>query len=180
MGYSKLLALAVLIVMSFNLIGKELPTVPFVDIPKYMGTWYEIAKYPNRFQKMCAATKANYHFNETKGYVEVTNSCKENSDETKEKSATGIAFVVDKVTNSKLKVSFVPLVKYWGVFAGDYWILKLDENYQYVLIGNSSMNYLWILSRTVELPPAVLEELITYAVSLGFDRTKIERTPVWK
>jgi lipocalin len=96
----------------------ELPVVSWVDLERYAGTWYEIASYPNRFQKDCVATKATYSLLPDRK-VRVLNECRRGSIDAEWDSADGKAWVVDPVTNAKLKVSF-----FWP-FRGDYWVLDL-------------------------------------------------------
>ena len=116
----------------------DLKTVKKVDLQKYLGDWYEIARYEHKFQKDCKTVKANYSLREDKK-IQVVNSCTKIS--TNEfKDATAVAYNVDN-TNSKLKVSF------FRPFYGDYWILDLDKDYKYAIIGTPSKEYLWILSR---------------------------------
>lgn len=123
-------------------------TVQKVDLKKYIGTWYEIAKIPNRFQKNCTGnTTATYSLNED-GTIKVVNKCKEEDGGFDE--ADGKAKVVDKKTNAKLEVSFVSFL---GIrpFWGDYWIIILDAAYNWAIIGTPDRKYGWILSRTKTL-----------------------------
>jgi len=119
-----------------------------VDLKRYMGRWYETAKIPNRFQKKCArGTTAEYELR-ADGTVLVVNSCLDH--EGKRMVAEGIAKVTDPVTHAKLKVSFV---RFFGLnlFWGDYWIVGLDREYQYAVVGVPSRKYGWILGRKPEL-----------------------------
>ena len=117
-----------------------LTTVDHVDLQRYVGKWYEIARYPNRFQRKCQSdTTATYTLRED-GKVQVANACRE-KDGTMT-TANGTAKVVDPKTNAKLKVTF-----FWP-FYGDYWILGLGPDYQYAIVGEPDRKYLWILSRT--------------------------------
>ena len=143
-----------MLLLCLNIISqdKDLPqlvTVKQVELKKYVGLWYEIAKIPNSFQDQCAyGTTAEYKIDED-GDIIVINSCyeKDGSPDV----ADGLAKVVDKKTNSKLEVSFV---SFFGIrpFWGDYWIIGLDKNYQWAVIGTPSRKYGWILSRTPSLP----------------------------
>ncbi|MBA4371369.1 MAG: hypothetical protein C0402_00735 [Thermodesulfovibrio sp.] len=136
--------------------GKEpstpLETVPHVAIKQYMGVWYEIARYPNSFQKGCVGSKATYSLMDD-GNVSVLNECYDGSFSGKLRSAKGKAWVVDKETNSKLKVSF-----FW-FFAGDYWIIDLADDYSYVVIGHPKRKFLWILSRTQAMDADTYESI---------------------
>lgn len=145
-----------------------LPTVAQVEVARYMGTWYEIAHLPNRFQADCVAdTQAHYAFADDR--VQVTNRCRTASGEFKQ--ARGIAKIVPDSGNAKLRVSF------FRPFYGDYWILALDPDYQWVLVGDPDRRYAWVLSRSKQLDAAALEQLLQRAASLGFDRQAFKRTP---
>jgi len=145
-----------------------LPTVESVDLSRYMGDWYEIALLPNRFQSMCVAdTQASYRLDGD--VVRVRNRCRKADGGIEE--ANGIAKVVEGSRNAKLRVSF------FRPFYGDYWILALDPNYRWVLIGEPSRAYGWVLSRTPQLDDASLQIAFDKAAALGFDRAAFRRTP---
>ena len=152
-----------------------LQTVPAVDVPRYMGTWHEIAKYPNWFQKKCASsTQATYTL-QANGQVQVLNRCKTDKGEWSE--ALGAARQIGGPTSAQLKVrfapewlSFIPLV--WG----DYWIIELDPDYQWVVVSEPQRDYLWILSRTPQLPAATYQALLGKLEKRGFDLKRIEPT----
>jgi len=153
---------------------KDLPTlvtVKQVDLKKYVGLWYEIAKIPNSFQDQCAyGTKAEYKIDED-GDIVVTNSCFD--DEGKRDVAEGLAKVVDKKTNAKLEVSFVSFL---GIrpFWGDYWIIGLDENYQWVIVGTPSRKYGWVLSRTPSLPDSTMQTIFEILKSQHYNPADFE------
>src|SRR5690606_10310949 len=118
-----------------------LQTVDAVDLERYSGSWYEIAAFPQRFQKGCTDTTATYAPRED-GEIDVTNRCRKDG----EWDVTeGRARVVDPETRAKLEVSFFPLT--WG----DYWIIDLSPEYRWAVVGHPSRDYLWILSRTPSL-----------------------------
>jgi apolipoprotein D and lipocalin family protein len=150
-----------------------LQAVPSVDVPRYMGTWHEIAKYPNWFQRKCASgTQATYSL-QADSRVQVLNRCKTDKGEWTE--ALGAARQIGGPTSAKLKVrfapewlSFIPLV--WG----DYWIIDLDPQYQWVVVSEPRREYLWILSRTPQMPAATYQALLSKLEVLGFDLKKIE------
>jgi apolipoprotein D and lipocalin family protein len=146
-----------------------LTTVPSVDLQRYLGTWYEIASYPQSFQEGCTGTTANYSLQED-GTIKVLNRCREGSLNGKERRAEGEARVVDKTTNAKLEVSF------FGPFWGDYWIIALGDNYEYAVVGHPSRDYLWILSRDPHLPPDVYLRLLSHVEAMGYDRKRLQRT----
>lgn len=123
-------------------------TVESVDLARYAGLWYEIAKMPNRFQKKCVSnTTAEYKLLEN-GYVQVTNRCQQANGNID--SIKGMARIVDRKTNAKLQVSFV---RFFGInwFWGDYWIIGLDNNYHWAVVGHPDRLYGWILCRTPEM-----------------------------
>lgn len=160
--------------------AKEKPfleTVDYVDVNKYMGTWYEIGKLPNKFQKKCLASKAVYSLKDN-NTVKVTNLCTTHKNG-KLKKAKGIAFIADSETNSKLKVGFAPFFKYLGWFSGDYYIMDLASDYSYVLVGEPSRKFLWILSRTPELDETIYEDLLNIASERGFDVSKVKKSPTF-
>lgn len=149
----------------------ELPTVSFVDVSRYAGTWYEIARYPNSFQEGCVAVKAEYELKKN-GRLGVVNSCRMGSLDGKLDVAKGRARIVDKTTNAKLKVSFAP----FGLFGGDYWIIALDPNYQWAVVSEPKQEFLWILSRNVTLEEPLLDDIKAYLSSLNFDLSKLLMT----
>ena len=153
----------------------ELMTVDKVDLNRYAGKWYEIAKYPNRFQKQCVGDTTAVYTLKDDGRIEVLNACR-----TKDgtfTSAVGEGKIGDKQTNSKLKVRFAPGFVSWLPFVwADYWILDLGHDYEYVMIGEPSRNYFWILSRTPEMNDVKYRELLDKAKAIGFDPAKVEKT----
>ena len=145
-----------------------LPTVQSVELDRYYGTWYEIARLPNRFQAMCVSDiRATYR--PEGGHVSVLNQCR-TADGSIEQ-AEGIAKVVAASQGAKLRVSF------FRPFYGDYWILELDPDYRWALIGEPGRSYAWILARQPSLDAATLERLLARAAALGFDREAFVRTP---
>jgi apolipoprotein D and lipocalin family protein len=146
----------------------ELKVVPAVDLSRYVGEWYEIARLPNGFQKKCAdSVTANYTLR-SDGSIKVVNRCRKDSGEFT--TATGKAKIVDKKTNAKLKVSF-----FWP-FYGKYWVLDLGPNYEYAVVGEPGRDYLWILSRTPEMDQALYEQLLAKMQARGFDTTRMIKT----
>ena len=141
-----------------------LQTVEKVDLEKYLGTWYEIARYEHFFEKDCKNVSANYSMLDEET-IKVINRCTKIT--TNEKSEVqGRAYATD-ITNSKLKVSF------FRPFYGDYWVLILDKNYDYVVVGTPSREYLWILSRENKIPVSVKNEILQKLPTLGFDASKL-------
>lgn len=153
-----------------NLFGQSLQTVPHVDLDKYAGKWYEIASYPQRFQKGCHCTTAEYTLS-PKGYVVVENRCNKGSLQGKQSYIKGKAFVVPNSGNAKLKVQF-----FWP-FSGSYWIIDLADDYSYAVVSNPSKDYLWILSRTPKMDDAIYQQIIARLKAKDFDLSKLQRTP---
>jgi apolipoprotein D and lipocalin family protein len=149
--------------------SKPLEVVPRVDVPRYLGTWYEIATIPQRFQRGCVGVTAHYSLRDD-GAIEVVNVCRKETLDGKERSARGKAWIVDRTTNAKLKVRF-----FWP-FTGAYWIIELDEGYQWAVVGHPDRTYYWILSRTPQMDPALYDELIGRAAAKGYDISKIKKT----
>ena len=147
----------------------ELQTVPKVDIKKYSGKWFEIASFPQRFQRNCYGTTAEYTIHE-KGYVIVENRCNKDSINGKESYIKGKAFPVDGSGDAKLKVQF-----FWP-FKGDYWIIDLADDYSYAVVSNPNRKYLWILSRTSTMDDKVYQQIIERLLSKGFDLSKLQKT----
>jgi lipocalin len=148
----------------------ELKIVEYVDVARYMGTWFEIAKFPQRFEKGLVGVTANYTLLPN-GRVRVLNSGYEEDFNGILKTAKGKAWVIDNRTNAKLKVSF-----FWP-FAGNYWILELGKDYEYVAVGDESRKYLWILSRTPQMDEAVYNGLLKRMQDKGFDISRLEKNP---
>jgi apolipoprotein D and lipocalin family protein len=146
-----------------------LPVVPYVDLTRYAGTWYEIARYPHSFQEGCVGSKATYTLRDD-GKISVLNECYDKSFSGKIRSAKGKAWIVDKETNAKLKVSF-----FWP-FAGDYWIIDLGKNYEYAIIGHPSREYLWILSRTKEIEEKIYEAILSRLKDNQYNTSKLIKT----
>ena len=143
-----------------------LPVVSKVNLDKYAGLWYEIAHLPTWYQKNCYDTKAVYKKNPN-GTIDVTNTCKKGSMTGKEQIAKGTAYVKDKKTKAKLQVKFQ-----WP-FKGDYWILKLGDDYEYALVGTPSRKNLWILSRKPKLDKKIVKRMIAYAEEYGFNTDQL-------
>jgi apolipoprotein D and lipocalin family protein len=148
---------------------EPIQVVPRVDLDRYLGTWYEIATIPQRFQKDCVAVTATYTLLDD-GKIEVLNKCRKKTLDGEIKIAKGKAWVVDKETNAKLKVQF-----FWP-FRGDYWIIELDPDYQYAVVGHPGRKYLWILSRTPQMDEALYQDLMRRIADKGYDLSLIKRT----
>ena len=152
---------------------KELQVVNKVDLNKYIGLWYEVAKIPNWFQKKCIKnTTAEYSLRDD-GKIKVVNSCMQ-SDGSKN-VAEGVAKIVDNISNAKLEVSFVRILGI-QLFWGDYWIIGLGENYEFALLGSPDRKYGWILSRTKKLPQEKLNIISDLLKIKGYDIKNFEFT----
>jgi apolipoprotein D and lipocalin family protein len=142
-----------------------------VDLDRYAGRWYEIASFPQRFQRGCVASTAHYARRDD-GRIRVENACRDGSFDAEWRRAEGVAWVTDpSESNAKLKVQF-----FWP-FRGDYWIIELDPDYDYTVVGHPSREYLWILSRTPAMDPQTYEALLVRIAAHGFDVGKLSLTP---
>jgi apolipoprotein D and lipocalin family protein len=156
--------------MIFNsVIPQKVPAVvSTVDLNRYMGMWYEIARLPNFFERKLKCTSATYTLRGD-GKITVLNKGNYLTDPEKSTSSQGIAWVPDKNSPAKLKVQF-----FWP-FSGDYWIMDLDKDYRYVLVGDPSLKYLWILSREKKMDETTYEMLLKKAIENGYDLKSIIR-----
>lgn len=153
-----------------------LKTVASVDLDRYKGKWFEIARYPNKFQKKCVGNTTATYTIESDGDIEVLNEClKKNG---KMDRAKGEARIVDESTKAKLEVRFAPAFLSFLPFVwGDYWVIDLAEDYSYAVVGDPKREYLWILSRTPELETSVYQEILRRVEAKGFDPGKLVETP---
>lgn len=153
----------------------SLPTQTGVELKKYVGTWYEQSRLPNRFQTDCVSdVQADYVLN-ADGTLGVTNQCKMANGEIKRATAEGrLDSSVQPPDPAKLEVRFAPAWTSWlpGVW-GNYWIIKLEGDYQYSLVGTPDREYLWVLSRDKKADPVKVDALLTHARTLGFDVDKM-------
>jgi len=150
--------------------GHPPQVVKQVDLQRYLGVWYEIARYPNRFERDCVAATATYSLRDD-GKIDVLNQCRHKTLDGKPKAVKGKAWIVDPVTNAKLKVSF-----FWP-FSGDYWIIDLDDDYRYAVVGHPERKYLWILSRTPQMDEETYTSILTRLRTQGYDPAKLIRVP---
>ena len=152
----------------------KIPTVSDFELNRYLGTWYEIARLPMKHQPEDSTDiSAVYSLNEN-GTVRVQNRCLDKDQALDE--AIAEATIVDG-PNGKLEVSFLPEGLRWIPFTkGDYWVLKIDADYNTVLVGEPDLKYLWLLNRDVNLDEATKQEYLTYAESLGYDLSELIHT----
>jgi len=153
-----------------------LRTVERLDVPRYMGTWYEIARFPNRFQAPCASdTRAEYTA-QTDGTVRVVNRCRTESAETIE--AAGLARQVGGPDSPKLQVRFAPAwLSWWPAVWGDYWIVDLEPDYLLVAVSEPRRAYLWILARSPRVDPARQAAMVKRLAEQGLDVSRLQPAP---
>lgn len=144
-------------------------TVPTLDLDRYLGTWYEIARYPHSFEKDLVGVTATYSLKDD-GKIKVVNQGYKNTLDGKLKKSIGKAYVPDASKPSQLKVSF------FLFFYGDYLVMELDqENYQWAVVGSKSDNFLWILCREPNMEQELYNDLLDRLVKRGYDLTRLER-----
>ncbi len=153
-----------------------LRAIDSLDVPRYMGRWYEIAKFPNWFQRQCVGnTSASYSLRPD-GQVQVLNECRRQNGEMEQ--ALGQARQLGPATSARLQVRFAPqwlslLPFVWG----DYWVIDLDERYELVAVSEPKREYLWVLSRTPVVDEARYAALLTRLSAQGLDVRRLESTP---
>jgi apolipoprotein D and lipocalin family protein len=133
-----------------------------IELERYLGRWYEIARYEAGFQKVCEAVTADYSQTEP-GQIKVINSCRQDSINGKARDAVGKAKIVEGSNNAKLRVSF------FDPFYGDYWVLDRAEDYSWAVVGEPSGRYLWLLHRKANLKENERTALAMRAKALGYD-----------
>jgi apolipoprotein D and lipocalin family protein len=172
MKISKIICISAVLLFSLSCKQErsDLEVVPSVDLNRYTGQWYEIARYPHKFQEGCVGSRAEYTLRRD-GKLSVLNECHEESLSGKIRKAEGTARVVDKKTNAKLKVIF-----FWP-FSGDYWIIDLGRDYEYAVVGHPERTYLWILSRAKKMDKDLYREILGRLTAKGYDVTKLVMTP---
>ena len=155
--------------------AQTVQTAKHVDLKRYVGTWYEIARFPNRFQKDCVANVTANYAERADSQIDVVNRCDEVGG--KKDEASGRARVADPATNAKLEVRFAPDWLAWLPFVwANYWIIDLAEDYSYVAVGEPSREYLWILARKPVMDEATYDALVNRLAAQGFDTAKLVKT----
>jgi len=147
----------------------ELPTVTHLDLQRYMGTWKEVASLPQWFQKNCKNTEAIYALR-SDGKIDVRNQCWKGGDSHELSTIHGIAWVPNLNQPGRLRVQF-----FWPISA-PYWILKLDAEYMWALVGTPNRKGLWVLSRTGQIDHEIYEELMHWSRLHGFPVENMQRT----
>jgi apolipoprotein D and lipocalin family protein len=161
-----------------------LQTVPEVDLARYQGLWYQVAHYPNLFQKQCASDTTALYAPLPNGQISVTNTCKKADGSISQ--VVGAARVhrplfpsaSNPITNAKLEVRFAPAALSWlPLVWAPYWVIQLADDYRYAVVSEASRNYLWILSRTPQLSETDRETIRARLVEQGFDLSKLVDEP---
>jgi lipocalin/uncharacterized protein YbjT (DUF2867 family)/ligand-binding SRPBCC domain-containing protein len=170
-----LVAAAILQLASVPVETPPVRTVPFVDLDRYAGDWFEIARFENRFQRQCVGDVRAIYTRRADGHIDVVNRCRTADGQTE---ARGVARLVDEQTNAKLKVRFAPGWLSWlPVVWGDYWILGLAPDYSWAVVGDPSREYLWILGRTPRIDGESIAAAREVARDNGFDVDHLVDTP---
>ena len=155
---------------SFVVLAEEIPnlvTVPDVNLERYTGLWYEIARLPNSFETNCVQSIAEYSISDH-GNFKVVNTCTKANGH--KRSAKGVIRIENTPHNSQLKVNFVPKWLRWTQLGwGDYWIIDLDKDYQYSVVSEPEREYLWILSRTPYMQKLTYDHLIKKLEGMHFN-----------
>lgn len=158
---------------SADITPPPLEAIASLDVPRYMGTWYEVAKYPNWFQKRCIANTSATYAIQPNGMLQVLNRCQKEDGSISE--ALGAAKQVGNANSPKLEVRFAPAwLSFLPFVWGNYWVIDLDPQYQLAAVSEPSRKYLWILSRTKTVEPKAYEALLQRLKQQGFNLDAIE------
>jgi apolipoprotein D and lipocalin family protein len=166
-----------MVAVSLAASDKSLEVVPELDLGRYAGLWYEIARLPNRFQKVCQGdVTATYELRED-GTIKVINACIGKNGELEK--AEGVARVSDSSgPASKLEVRFAPAFLSFLPFVwGDYWVIDLASDYSHAVVGSPGRDYLWVLSRTPQMDQKLYNSILEKLRISGYDIDKLVRTP---
>ncbi|WP_367652074.1 lipocalin family protein [Polynucleobacter antarcticus] len=179
-----LLSAAIVMVFSLSTIqakaqSTDLPpvqTITSLDVSRYLGTWYEIAKFPNWFQRKCISDTKAVYSTKPDGNLQVLNSCRLSNGDIS--TAEGEARQIGAKDSPKLEVRFAPVwLSFLPMVWGDYWVIDLDSQYQLAVVSDPRREYLWILSRTPQIDLSVYEQLLQKLKQQQFDVLKLELTP---
>ena len=173
--YGQILAIGLLAMMTTSCApSTSLVPVKELKVEQYLGTWYDVASFPQTFQDGCHCTTATYDLRED-GDISVLNKCRKESIDGEPSEATARAFIPDTTEPGKLKVEFFPF------FAADYWVIELgvdgENPYTYAVVSEPGQDYLWILSRTAAMDQAVYDEVLLRLEDMGFDLSQLNKTP---
>lgn len=141
-----------------------------VDLERYLGKWYEFARYDQAFERNCEGVTAEYAMR-ADGLISVVNTCRKGAPDGPVKVAEGKAKVVEGSQNAKLKVSF-----FGPFYVGDYWVLDHADDYGWSIVGEGSGRYLWVLTRAPVLPEAEAQALLDRVAGLGYDTERLHMT----
>jgi apolipoprotein D and lipocalin family protein len=176
-------ALAAVLLLAANAHAADAPAVaapspltaiPSLDLPRYMGPWTEIARYPNRFQKQCAGAATATYSLLPEGTVRVVNRCPQADGKVDE--AIGEARRIGPPGSAQLQVRFAPAwLSFLPMVWGNYWVVELDEAYQLAVVSEPTREYLWVLSRQPALSPAAWSALTVRLQALGFEPARLMR-----
>ena len=156
--------------------ASDLEPIPHLDLPRYLGTWYEIARYPNRFERDCAGNTTATYTALPGGRVKVENRCRKADGGTD--VATGVARQCGPAGSPRLKVRFAPaLLSFLPPVWGDYWVIDIDRDYRLAAVSEPGRDYLWILSRTPQVEKRALDALLARLSGQGFDLRRLVYTP---
>ncbi|MBA4309450.1 MAG: lipocalin [Chlorobiaceae bacterium] len=173
---STMIFLSVILVQAQQQPTQILTVVPFVDINRYVGNWYEIARLPNRFQKQCIGDVTATYILQSDGTIKVINRCQNANGEFEEAEGQAKKNRDDK-SNAKLKVRFAPKILSFLPFVwGNYWVIDLAADYTYAVIGEPDRKYLWILSRTPTIDEDKLQIILEGIKAKGYDLSTLSRT----
>ena len=155
--------------------NEALTPIPSLNVARYMGTWYEIAKYPNFFQRNCSANTVAQYSTQPDGTVRVFNRCKQ--EDGKAIDALGQARQIGDSASPKLEVRFAPeWLSFLPFVWGSYWVIDIDPDYQLVAVSEPKREYLWVLSRTPTVNPKAYDDLMVRLRAKLLDTSKLERT----
>jgi apolipoprotein D and lipocalin family protein len=153
----------------------DLASIDSLDVPRYLGAWYEIAKYPNRFQKQCDGFTTAHYSLQPDRTIQVINRCRRADGRYEE--AVGTARQLGPADSPKLEVRFAPgWLSFLPMVWGDYWVIDLDPDYQLAAVSEPKREYLWILSRTPTVPRQAMASLLDRLARQGFDLGRLEMT----
>ena len=173
---NKALVCVCLVLTSFSTFAQEaLTPIPSLNVARYMGVWYEIAKYPNFFQRKCISNTVAQYNPQPDGTVRVFNSCTQEDGKTID--ATGQARQIGEASSPKLEVRFAPdWLSFLPFVWGNYWVIDIDTDYQLVAVSEPKREYLWVLSRTPTVSAKTYDELMVRLRAKSLDTSKLERT----
>ncbi|HET7221490.1 MAG TPA: lipocalin family protein [Vicinamibacterales bacterium] len=169
-------ALTLLVIAAALPAGQPLRTVDAIDLSRYAGRWYEIARLPNRFQNKCAGDVIAHYALRSDSRIDVINQCRRSDGQIDQ--AKGIARrAAGAKSDAILQVRFAPAILSFlpGVW-GDYWVIGLGPDYTWAVVGEPSRQYLWILARTPAMSDASFAQALEIAKGKGFDITRLVRT----